>query len=129
MAQRLVRCLCTHCRVPHEPPLPIRQKAQSLRDQFPDIMDKEPKWFSAKGCRHCQHTGYRGRLGIYELAVVNDDLTEMILHQKPVHEMVESARKYGFRNLLEDGLIKAWQGETSVEETLRVAGQAGIDDA
>ena len=128
MAQRLVRRLCPHCRQPHDPPLPIREKSKQLQAQFPQMMSKEPRWFMAKGCPQCQNTGYRGRLGIYELAVVTDELSDMVQHQKPVHEMQAVARKNGFRDLLEDGLIKAWMGETSVEETLRVAGQAGVED-
>ncbi len=128
MAQRLVRRLCPHCRQPHEPPLPIREKSKQLQTLFPQLMDKPPQWFMAKGCPKCQNTGYRGRLGIYELAVVTDELSDMVQHQKPAHEMIAVARKNGFRDLLEDGLIKAWLGETSVEETLRVAGQAGVED-
>ena len=51
----------------------------------------------------------------------------MVLHQRPVREMQEAVRKLGFRDLLEDGLIKAWHGETSVEEVIRVTGQTGIE--
>jgi general secretion pathway protein E len=128
MAQRLVRRLCPHCRVPHEPPLAIREKCKELKAQFPTMLSETPTFFTAKGCAQCQHTGYRGRIGIYEIAVVTDQLADMVLHQKPLHEMQTVARKNGFRDLLEDGLMKAWQGETSVEETLRVAGQAGVEE-
>jgi general secretion pathway protein E len=127
MAQRLVRQLCVHCRQPHEPPAAIIQKCQDLQKVFPQLLADAPKWFAAKGCKLCQHTGYRGRLGIYEMAVVSDDMSDMIVHQKPIHEMAVEARKHGYRDLLEDGLIKAWQGQTSVEEVLRVAGQMGVD--
>jgi general secretion pathway protein E len=129
MAQRLVRRLCSHCRKPHEPPLAIRQKSEELRAHFRDILPEQPEWFMAGGCKQCQHTGYRGRLGIYEVAAVNDTVADMVLHQKPIHEIQRVLRQEGFRDLLEDGLLKAWQGETSVEEVLRVAGQAGVEDA
>jgi len=127
VAQRLVRQLCVHCRVPHEPSSGVLEKCADLRKVFPKLMADEPKWFAGKGCRQCQHTGYRGRIGIYEMATVTDELADMVQHQKPVHDMAVVARKSGYRDLLEDGLIKAWQGETSVEEVLRVAGQMGID--
>ena len=61
------------------------------------------------------------------MAVVTDELADMVLHQKPIHEMAVVARRSGYRDLLEDGLIKAWQGETSVEEVLRIAGQMGVN--
>ena len=127
MAQRLVRQLCPHCRIPHDPPAAIMQKCLDLQKLFPQLLSSAPRWFAAKGCRQCQNTGYRGRLGIYEMAVVTEQLSDMILHQKPLHEMAICARKSGYRDLLEDGLIKAWQGETSVEEVLRIAGQMGVD--
>ncbi len=127
MAQRLVRRLCPHCRKPHTPGLPIREKCDGLRAQFPGLFAGDPKFFEATGCAKCQHTGYRGRLGIYEVAVLNDEVADMILHQRPMHELQAAVRKTGFRDLLEDGLLKVWQGETSVEEVIRVAGQSGIE--
>ncbi len=127
IAQRLVRRLCVHCRQPHVPALAVREKCESLRQQFPDILAGEPNWFESRGCPKCQHTGYRGRLGIYEVAVLSEEVAEMIMHQRPVHEMQQAVRKAGFRDLMEDGLVKVWQGETSVEEVMRVTGQAGIE--
>lgn len=128
MAQRLVRRLCPHCRQPHQPISAIRAKYDDLTKQFPALFAGTPQWFQARGCPKCQNTGYRGRLGIYEVAVLNDEVADMVLHQKPPHEMLVAARKLGFRDLFEDGLLKVWQGETSVEEVIRVAGQAGIDE-
>lgn len=127
IAQRLVRRLCAHCRQPHTPNLAVREKCEALRGQFPDILAGAPQWFEARGCPKCQNTGYRGRLGIYEVAVLTDEVAEMILHQRPLHEMQQAVRKIGFRDLMEDGLVKVWHGETSVEEVMRVTGQAGIE--
>ena len=128
MAQRLVRRLCPHCRVPHEPAFGIREKYNELGEQFPDLFASAPRWYSAKGCPKCQNTGYRGRLGIYEVAVMTEELADAVLHQRPHHDMQAIARKDGYRDLLEDGLLKAWQGKTSVEEVLRVAGQTRVDE-
>ncbi|MGE4065084.1 MAG: GspE/PulE family protein [Rhodospirillaceae bacterium] len=128
MAQRLVRRLCPHCRRPQQPPIAIREKCEKLREQFPGVLAGDPQWYEARGCVKCQNTGYRGRLGIYEVAVLDDEIAEMIVHQRHLHEMQEAVRKKGFRDLMEDGLIKVWQGDTSVEEVIRVTGQAGIDN-
>jgi general secretion pathway protein E len=128
MAQRLVRRLCPHCRKPHQPALAVRERCEGLRAQFPELFDTEPQWFEAHGCPKCQHTGYRGRFGIYEVAVLNDEVADMVLHQRSLHELQQAVRKFGFRDLLEDGLLKVWQGETSVEEVIRVAGQTGIEN-
>ena len=122
-----MRQLCPHCRQPHDPPAAIVQKCLELQSLFPQLLKASPRWFAANGCKQCQHTGYKGRLGIYEMAVVTDELADMVLHQKPIHEMAVVARRSGYRDLLEDGLIKAWQGETSVEEVLRIAGQMGVN--
>jgi general secretion pathway protein E len=128
MAQRLVRRLCPHCRKSHQPALAIREKCEGLRAQFPELFGAEPQWFEAHGCPKCQHTGYKGRLGIYEVAVLNDEVADMVMHQRSPHELQQAVRKFGFRDLLEDGLLKVWQGETSVEEVIRVAGQTGIEN-
>lgn len=128
MAQRLVRRLCPHCRQPHEPNAAVRAKYAEMQKLFPALFADAPQWHQARGCPRCQNTGYRGRLGIYEVAVLNDELSDMVMQQRPPHEMLQAVRKLGFRDLLEDGLLKVWRGETSVEEVIRVAGQAGIDD-
>ena len=127
IAQRLVRRLCTECRRPHEPEMALREKCEKLRELFPELMPDRPQWFQARGCPKCQHTGYRGRLGIYEVAVRSNEVAEMILHRRPLHDLQRSVRKQGFRDLLEDGLIRVWHGETSFEEVIRVTGQTGAD--
>jgi general secretion pathway protein E len=127
MAQRLVRKLCTHCRAPTEPPAAVKLRCEELKRQFPGLLPAQPKWFGPKGCRHCQSSGFRGRFGIYEMAAMTDDIAELIMRQRPANEMHQAVRQHGFRDLLEDGLIKAYRGETSVDEVIRVAGQAGMD--
>jgi len=128
MAQRLVRKLCPHCREAEEPPAAVKVRCDELKRAFPNLLSDTPQWFGAKGCRQCQGTGYRGRFGIYEVAPMTDDVAELVMRQRPASELYQAARKHGFRDLLEDGLIKAYHGETSVDEVMRVAGQAGIDD-
>ena len=72
------------------------------------------------GCEHCQHTGYRGRVGIYELIPVTEDMQQAVVSGATHQGLKAMARRDGHRFLREDGLLKAWQGVTSVDEVLRV---------
>ncbi len=128
MAQRLARKLCEVCRTPATPPMPIAHKYDTLKQRFPNLVTSTAEWYQAKGCDDCQHTGYRGRLGLYEVAGVSDAIADLVMQNRPVHELHDAALKDDFRTLLEDGLIKAAQGITSIEEVIRVAGQANIEE-
>ena len=123
VAQRLVRRLCPSCRVPTSAPAAVTEKVEALRARFPDLFSAEPQWHQPQGCKACQHTGYRGRMGIYELALIDEGMQEKIAHEAGHAELRAHADKGGFRDLMEDGLIKAWHGQTSVDEVIRVAGQ------
>jgi type II secretory ATPase GspE/PulE/Tfp pilus assembly ATPase PilB-like protein len=79
-------------------------------------------FYHGAGCTHCGGSGYRGRLGIYELMEMNADLRELVFAKAPTGEVRDKARSYGMLTLMEDGLRKAIQGMTTVEEVLRVAG-------
>lgn len=118
-AQRLVRRLCSHCREPRSaPPQYVDQAAQWSRRA---LGREEPEqWYQAKGCQHCQGTGYRGRLGIYELVEVSDAMRDLVLRSASLPEMRELSREEGYRDMFLDGLIKARAGLTTVEEVLRV---------
>jgi len=72
------------------------------------------------GCERCQHSGYRGRVGIYELIPVDEEMQQAVVAGASHAELKAMARARGCRFLREDGLLKAWQGVTSVEEVLRV---------
>ncbi len=124
-AQRLVRTLCEHCARPADPPLEILREA---RQSMPESWREQPARFRrAQGCKHCQGTGYRGRIGIYEMVYITPALQQLVLQHAPAGEMRQVAHQQGFRNLRRDGFIKAYRGLTSVEEVLRVTetGQAG----
>jgi general secretion pathway protein E len=128
MAQRLARRVCPACKITASPPKPILAKYGTIQSRFANLVTASPEWVSATGCDACQHTGYRGRMGLYEMAAVTDDIADLVMQSRPVHELHAAAEKHDFRTLLEDGLIKAALGMTSVEEIIRVAGQAGIED-
>src|SRR5262249_1334383 len=67
IAQRLVRLNCKHCLTPETPSAQARRQAEELRARFPELLSSAPKWRHGAGCRHCQSTGYRGRMAIYEM--------------------------------------------------------------
>jgi general secretion pathway protein E len=125
-AQRLVRRLCVHCSEPAIRPLGIGDEIANLSQHL--NLGIQENWRQAKGCPKCQLTGYKGRVGIYEMVDVTPELQAMILERTPVEGMYQLAKSQGFRNLQEDGLLKAMQGLTTVEEVLRITrSRAGID--
>ncbi|MFN4114888.1 MAG: type II secretion system protein GspE, partial [Inhella sp.] len=84
----------------------------------------EGQWRRAVGCAACQRTGYRGRLGIYELVAVDAALQHAIAQGAPAGEVEAIANAAGRRSLRQDGLRKAALGQTSAEEVVRVVGEA-----
>jgi type IV pilus assembly protein PilB len=116
MAQRLVRTLCSACAESYRP------EAAELRllgldpAAYPDLELKR-----ARGCERCDQKGYRGRLGIFELMILDQTLREMVFRGEPLTRLREYARTSGgMRTLTEDGVGKVVSGTTSVEELLRV---------
>ncbi|MCP4701375.1 MAG: Flp pilus assembly complex ATPase component [Gammaproteobacteria bacterium] len=121
-AQRLVRRLCTHCARPASPLEAITAEADKL---LPEALKQQPpQWRMATGCTHCHTTGYAGRTGIYELTEVTPEMQALILSRASAHKMRQLASRQGFRTLREDGLLKAYQGITSLEEIMRVTEEA-----
>ncbi|AEP31203.1 GspE/PulE family protein [Brumicola nitratireducens] len=107
-AQRLVKKLCEHCAESTDAP------------SFMPEASKEGTWRKAVGCPKCHGKGYKGRIGIYELVEVTPALRELISAGAGVAKLRLQAKQDGARNLFNDGLLKAAQGITSVEEVLRV---------
>jgi len=112
LAQRLVRNICKGCREEFTPD-PI--------DVPPDFkLERGEKIFRGKGCRECRHSGYRGRIGIYELLLINDKMREMIVQRKSAGELLVVAREDGLKLMREDGWVKVRKGITTIEEIVRV---------
>lgn len=117
-AQRLVRRLCLHCAEPAEPLPDIQTATQRV---LPAEFAATPaQWKQAVGCSHCQHTGYQGRVGIYELVEITPEMQTQVAQRVAAKQLRTMATQQGFRTLREDGWVKAYQGITSVEEILRV---------
>jgi len=116
MAQRLVRRLCSHCSVPDPNPVP-----PGLMQHIPAGKLPRPLNFRrAVGCAHCQGTGYAGRVGIYELVGLENAMRHAVAENSSVDALASIARERGHLSLRADGVIKAAQGLTSLDEVLRV---------
>jgi type IV pilus assembly protein PilB len=113
MAQRLVRLVCPKCKEPEEPNV-AEIKASGLT---PEQL-KGANFMRGRGCSHCNHTGYRGRKGIFELLRMTSTMREMTFKREPNQTLRRHARLHGMRTLLEDGLEKALKGITTLEEVL-----------
>jgi len=121
-AQRLVRKLCNKCASPTAPPHSLIEATERIKASAPHLFQGNPDWKVAKGCPDCRGSGYRGRLGIYEFLEVTPQIQEAVMRQAPLTDLLKIAQQQGYRNLREDGFIKAWRGLTSIDEVLRVTG-------
>ena len=115
LAQRLVRRPCPSCSAPQEPSRAAIEKAGG-----PSRLPAQASWVSAKGCDACQQLGYSGRLAIHELLTVNDEIRELVSRRASEHAIRKAARNAGMRTLVEDGIFKAAQGLTTLDEVVRV---------
>ena len=129
MAQRLVRRLCVACTQGDDPSPALLQRwsALAVRLVDPVLGDIASRWRRAVGCPVCQQTGYRGRVGVYELAQITSEIRHLIADNGAPAALQQLADAAGRRSLVEDGLIKARQGETSFDEVLRAAGGIQAD--
>ncbi len=125
MAQRLVRVNCVKCREPFQP-----DEAQIRSAGVSPEMLAKASFMKGRGCSHCRQSGYRGRIGIYEMMRMTGQLRELTFAQAPAQELRRKARAGGMRTLLEDGIQKALKGNTTLEEVLSTchAEMVGADD-
>src|SRR6516165_687391 len=114
LAQRLVRKICNFCRTEFTPSPEVIMELGLTSEQA-----AAQKWFYGKGCDKCNNTGYKGRMGIYELAIMNDNLREMVTAEVSLDEFRNACRKFGMRTLREAGLKAINEGQTSIEEVVR----------
>ncbi len=115
MAQRLIRCICEHCREEYEPPPDV---IASLGTGAEVLQGR--KLVRGHGCNQCSLTGYSGRKGLFEIFLINDAIQHMIFEKVSVSDMRRHARELGMRTLREDGIRKVGAGVTTLDEVLRV---------
>jgi type IV pilus assembly protein PilB len=116
IAQRLSRRLCEYCKKPVEPKLKIME---NIGFPFELAPEGDFHFHRATGCSRCGGTGYKGRIGIYELLTVTEELEEMIVRRASNAEIGRAAEEAGMVRLRQDGLLKAARGLTTVEEVMR----------
>ena len=116
LAQRLVRLNCSNCRQPHEPLESELQAAGFTPDQLATA-----NFMKGRGCVKCQKRGYKGRMGIFELMVLNNKIRELAFQGAATQDIRRAAVAGGMRVMFDDGLEKVLQGRTTLDEVFRVA--------
>jgi type IV pilus assembly protein PilB len=114
LGQRLLRSICPNCRTTFKPNEALLAALEISRA---DIGDK--KFFYGKGCEACNHTGYKGRKGIYELMKITDPIRELINERAPTVVLKQKAIELGMVTLRQDGLRSIFAGDTTIEEVLK----------
>ena len=115
LSQRLVRKICPHCAVPYQPDL---SQLRRMGCTYGDLAGAEFR--KGRGCAACRHSGYKGRLAVYEMLIPEIFIRDAVLQRRTTHELREiSLEKAGLVSLLEDGITKAALGITTVDEVLR----------
>ncbi len=115
MAQRLVRVVCPKCKEPYRPDQGELEHFEITAEQA-----AASTFVRGKGCNHCQHTGFRGRIAVFELMTMNPTLREMTFRSEPTQNIRRQARLFGMKTLVEDAKDKALQGVTSLSEVYRL---------
>lgn len=134
IAQRLVRRICTKCRekvdIPPALLSAVKQEIAAIPKGNKEDLSrvKEVQFYRGRGCSECTE-GYKGRLGIYELLVMNDEIENLAVSKRPASEIKDSATKSGMLTMKQDGLLKAIDGLTTVDEVLLATGELGVGEA
>ena len=122
MAQRLVRVICKECKVVNESPNPRFLRLLNIsQDQI-----KSRPIYKGAGCPRCNNTGFKGRIAIFEMMHMNNEIRELAFKRATATELRKAARAAGMRNLLEDGKLKIFNGITTPEEVARYAQEEGF---
>jgi len=113
-AQRLVRKICPHCKAPVDIPAHIYEELE-------EYLPEDATFYKGMGCKECQGTGYQGREMISEVLRSNETISSMIAREASKKEIFEEAKRQGFVTMIQDGVNKAVEGKTTIDEVLRVA--------
>lgn len=138
VAQRLVRRICKNCRESYVPPEGIKEEFEAVLKNFDnkrllaykdkDVTDSVKRFrdgkfelYRGKGCDKCGNSGYKGRIGIFEVLTMSDTLGHLVMENSPASKIESVAIEEGMITLMQDGYLRALEGTTSLEEVLRVA--------
>jgi type IV pilus assembly protein PilB len=114
IAQRLVRKICVHCKTSFRP---TEEQLMELDMMPEDVGDKS--FYYGKGCDQCNNTGYRGRLGLFEVMAFNDELRDLVMNHGSTSVLREAAKRNGMKTLRENGMSAIYDGVTTIEEVVR----------
>jgi type IV pilus assembly protein PilB len=114
VAQRLVRKICNNCKTEYTP---AEEQLMELELRPDDVAGKI--FYYGKGCENCNNTGYRGRMGLYEIMLLDDEMRDMIIKHASTQVLRAEARKRGMRTLRTCGLLAIYDGVTTIEEVVR----------
>jgi type IV pilus assembly protein PilB len=114
LAQRLVRRVCKNCKEEVTPGADVLADLEITSDQ---LVGK--KFYRGKGCEKCHNSGYKGRVGLYELLVMTDELRDMVVRNASTEELREVARRGGMVTLRDSGMVAVYDGQTTAEEVIR----------
>lgn len=118
--QRVVRKICQHCKIEFNPPPEVSENIKSVLDKFLP-QNTKMKLFRGKGCSFCASTGYLGRIGIFEVLSISEEIAKLILEHASSSAIEQMAVGAGMITMKQDGYLKALEGITTMEEVLRVA--------
>jgi type IV pilus assembly protein PilB len=138
LAQRLVRKICEECKTEYEPPEEVEEKVRDILDPVKNnkvIMSKDPevakiiktldeedfKLYKGQGCDACGQSGYKGRIGIFELLRMDEKIAALTVDNSPADIIEKQAIEDGLMRLIQDGHLRALEGVTTIEEVMRVA--------
>jgi type IV pilus assembly protein PilB len=122
MAQRLIRTLCPKCKQPDREPDQMWLKLLGIKPE--DFRDRT--LYKPKGCEHCAGIGFRGRIGIFEMMAMNNEIRTLAFERAPTNKIRKAAIASGMKTLLGDGKVKVLNGTTTAEEIVKVAQVEGI---
>jgi type II secretion system protein E (GspE) len=112
-AQRLVRKICPKCKESQTP-------SKEVLEHLGFRVDESVTFYKGAGCDNCNHTGYKGRVAISEILPITPEIQRLILKQASSKEILTEAKRLGMKTLLDDALMKAAEGVTTLEEVIRV---------
>lgn len=114
LAQRLIRKICPRCKESYDA---SEDELYSLQLTLEDLEGR--KLYRGKGCEYCNHSGYKGRMGLFEIMILDDDMRELIMKQASTQLLRSESRKRGMRTLRQSGLMALYDGITTIEEVIR----------
>ncbi|MFY9484144.1 MAG: type II/IV secretion system protein [Patescibacteria group bacterium] len=120
VAQRLARRLCAHCRKPAKVPAAVFERVTHELANIAEANSKPVTLYQAAGCKECGSSGYSGRIGIFEVLVMSSSIEEATVNREPADEVRVIAIKEGMVTMRQDGLLKALQGLTTLEEVMKI---------